>query len=136
MTQVPPETGDSADTTPAPTTVTSPRARPKRSIGSSTIGTTTTSTATATGTGTDGESGISVEEGLEVDGGRADGEEEETEDDDEEEDEDEDDDEEEEEEEDEEPKLKYARLTEHLGPLYRNGDATSAFLTAGDKMVR
>lgn len=39
-------------------------------------------------------------------------------------------------EEDEEPKLKYARLTQHLGPVYRNGDATSAFLVAGDKMVR
>lgn len=34
-----------------------------------------------------------------------------------------------------EPKLKYARLTSHLGPIYRNGDATSAFLVAGDKMV-
>jgi hypothetical protein len=40
-----------------------------------------------------------------------------------------------EEEEDEEPKLKYARLTGHLGPVYRNGDATSAFVVAGDKMV-
>jgi hypothetical protein len=39
------------------------------------------------------------------------------------------------EEEDDEPKLKYARLTSHLGPVYRNGDATSAFLVAGDKMV-
>lgn len=39
-------------------------------------------------------------------------------------------------EDDEEPKLKYARLTQHLGPVYRNGDATSAFLVAGDKMVR
>ena len=37
--------------------------------------------------------------------------------------------------EDEEPKLKYARLTAHLLPVYRNGDATSAFLVAGDKMV-
>jgi len=39
------------------------------------------------------------------------------------------------EEEDDEPNLKYARLTSHLGPVYRNGDATSAFLAAGDKMV-
>lgn len=46
-----------------------------------------------------------------------------------------DDAEEEEDEEDEEPKLKYARLTGNLGPVYRNGDATSAFLVAGDKMV-
>jgi hypothetical protein len=47
----------------------------------------------------------------------------------------------EEEEEDEdgvedEPRLKYTRLTEHLGPVYRNGDATSSFAVAGDKMVR
>lgn len=51
---------------------------------------------------------------------------------DEEEDEDDDDDEGEEE---DEPKLKYARMTSNLGPVYRNGDATSAFLVAGDKMV-
>ncbi|KYK54835.1 hypothetical protein DCS_06796 [Drechmeria coniospora] len=56
-------------------------------------------------------------------------EEEEGEDDDEE-----DDDEEEEEEEEEEPLLKYAQLTQHLRAVYRNGDATSAFLVAGDKM--
>lgn len=58
-------------------------------------------------------------------------------DDDEEEDEDDDDDDDEEddEDEDEEPKLKYARLTQHLNGVYRNGDATSAFLVAGDKMV-
>ena len=37
--------------------------------------------------------------------------------------------------EDEEPRLKYAYLTKHLGPVYRNGDATSTFLVAGDKMV-
>jgi vacuolar protein sorting-associated protein 41 len=37
--------------------------------------------------------------------------------------------------EEDEPKLKYARLTGHLLPVYRNGDATSAFLVAGDKMV-
>jgi hypothetical protein len=43
--------------------------------------------------------------------------------------------EEEEEEEDTEPKLKYSRLTGHLGPVYRNGDATSSALVAGDKMV-
>jgi hypothetical protein len=41
----------------------------------------------------------------------------------------------EEDEDDDEPKLKYARLTSHLGSVYRNGDATSAFLVAGDKMV-
>jgi len=41
----------------------------------------------------------------------------------------------EEEEEDEEPRLKYASLTKQLKPVYRNGDATSVFLVAGDKMV-
>lgn len=35
----------------------------------------------------------------------------------------------------EEPKLKYTRMTEVLGGVYRNGDATSAFVVAGDKMV-
>jgi hypothetical protein len=50
-------------------------------------------------------------------------------DDDEESDDDEDDTE-------DEPKLKYTRLTSSLGPVYRNGDATSAFMVAGDKMVR
>lgn len=37
--------------------------------------------------------------------------------------------------EDEEPRLKYSYLTKHLGSIYRNGDATSTFLVAGDKMV-
>lgn len=50
-----------------------------------------------------------------------------------------DDDEEEEDgdemEDDDEPKLKYARMTGHMSQLYRNGDATSSFLVAGDKMV-
>lgn len=48
---------------------------------------------------------------------------------------DEDDDNEYGDEEDEEPQLKYAYLTKHLGSVYRNGDATSCFLSAGDKMV-
>lgn len=56
-------------------------------------------------------------------------EEEEEEDDQEEEEDDEDD------EDDDEPRLKYARLTQHLGPVYRNADATSSSLVAGDKMV-
>ncbi|KAL8640299.1 MAG: hypothetical protein Q9228_002764 [Teloschistes exilis] len=43
-------------------------------------------------------------------------------------------DQEEEEEEDEEPRLKYASVTKHIKPVYRNGDATSAFLVGGDKM--
>jgi hypothetical protein len=45
-------------------------------------------------------------------------------------------DEDEEDDVEEEPKLKYSRLTSNLGPVYRNGDATSAFMVAGDKMVR
>ena len=53
-----------------------------------------------------------------------------------EEDDDDDDDDDDEEEEEEEPRLKYARLTQNLSSVYRNGDATSAFLVAGDKMVR
>lgn len=35
----------------------------------------------------------------------------------------------------EEPRLKYASLTKSIGSVYRNGDATSSFLAAGDKMV-
>lgn len=45
------------------------------------------------------------------------------------------DEEDEEDDDDEEPKLKYARMTGHLTQVYRNGDATSCFLVAGDKMV-
>ncbi|KAK6081903.1 putative vacuolar assembly protein [Seiridium cupressi] len=36
--------------------------------------------------------------------------------------------------EDDEPKLKYARLTQHLNAVYR-ADMTSAFIVAGDKMI-
>lgn len=54
------------------------------------------------------------------------------EDDDEEDDEEDDDDEDDEE---EEPYLKYTPLTQHLRGVYRNGDASSAFLVAGDKMI-
>lgn len=50
-------------------------------------------------------------------------------------DDDDDDDEDDDEEEDEEPRLKFARLTTNLAPVYRNGDATSSFLVAGDKMI-
>ncbi|XMA13796.1 hypothetical protein WAI453_006587 [Rhynchosporium graminicola] len=46
-----------------------------------------------------------------------------------------DDGDEDEDEEEDEPKLKYARMTSHLAPVYRNGDATSAFLVGGDKMI-
>lgn len=53
----------------------------------------------------------------------------------EEEDADEDEDDEQDEDEEDEPRLKYTSLTKNLRPLYRNGDATSAFLVAGDKMI-
>ncbi|KAJ9191604.1 hypothetical protein DTO164E3_8778 [Paecilomyces variotii] len=46
-----------------------------------------------------------------------------------------DEEEDDEEEDDEEPRLKYAYLTKHLNPVYRNRDATSSFVTAGDKMI-
>ena len=39
------------------------------------------------------------------------------------------------EDEEEEPRLEYASMTRKLAPVYRNGDATSSFLVAGDKMV-
>ena len=45
------------------------------------------------------------------------------------------DDTEDEEEEEEEPRLKYAPLTKNLTSVYRNGDASCAFLVAADKMV-
>jgi vacuolar protein sorting-associated protein 41 len=41
----------------------------------------------------------------------------------------------EEDEEEEEPRLKYTTVTTRLSSLYRNGDAVSALLVAGDKMV-
>lgn len=53
----------------------------------------------------------------------------------EEEDDDEEEEEEEEDDEEDEPRLNYTSLTKYLRTLYRNGDATSAFLVAGDKMV-
>ncbi|KAH0835233.1 hypothetical protein AYO21_09451 [Fonsecaea monophora] len=46
-----------------------------------------------------------------------------------------DDSEEEEDEEEEEPRLKYATLTRNVSSIYRNGDATSTFHVAGDKMI-
>ncbi|KAE8358247.1 hypothetical protein BDV27DRAFT_71736 [Aspergillus caelatus] len=49
--------------------------------------------------------------------------------------EEEDEEEAEDDEDEEEPHLKYAYLTKHLGAVYRNGDATSSFLAAGDKMI-
>ena len=48
---------------------------------------------------------------------------------------DESEDDEDEDEEEEEPRLKYATLTKNVSPIYRNGDATSTFLVAGDKMA-
>ena len=49
--------------------------------------------------------------------------------------EDSDQEEDDEEEEEEEPRLEYTSMTKKLMPVYRNADATSAFLVAGDKMV-
>ncbi|KAI1324492.1 hypothetical protein F5Y16DRAFT_380770 [Xylariaceae sp. FL0255] len=79
---------------------------------------------------------------LQEDAGDGDKEESENRDDDEDderddqhEDDDEDDDDDDDDEEEEEPRLKYARLTQHLAAVYRNGDSTSAFLVAGDKMI-
>ena len=40
-----------------------------------------------------------------------------------------------EEEDEDEPKLKYVKLTGSLTNVYRNGDSTSAFIVAGDKMA-
>ncbi|KAI1492284.1 hypothetical protein F5X96DRAFT_627555 [Biscogniauxia mediterranea] len=75
------------------------------------------------------------EKGEEREGEGEGDEEEDDEEEDDEEDEDEDEDEEEDDDDEDEPKLKYARLTQHLNAVYRNGDATSAFLVAGDKMI-
>lgn len=47
----------------------------------------------------------------------------------------EDEEQEEEDEEEEEPRLKYAPLTKNLAGVYRNGDATSSFFVAGDKLI-
>jgi len=46
------------------------------------------------------------------------------------------DEDEEEDDEEEEPRLKYTKLTGSLSSVYRNGDDTSVFVVAGDKMVR
>ncbi|KAG6038801.1 hypothetical protein E4U41_003665 [Claviceps citrina] len=71
------------------------------------------------------------EDDVEQDEGEGEGEgEDEGEDDDDDDEEEEDDDDE-----DEEPRLKYARLTQNLTGLYRNGDATSAFIVGGNKMI-
>lgn len=84
-----------------------------------------------------GDEGSSVNGRVQPDQSRMQEDEEETrhEAEDEEDEENEDDDDEDEDEEDE-PRLKYTSLTKNLKPLYRNGDATSASLVAGDKMVR
>lgn len=82
--------------------------------------------------GEEEEGKVKAKEGGDGDDDDDDDDDDEDEDDEEEDDEDDD---EEEDDDDEEPKLKYARLTQHLNGVYRNGDATSAFLVAGDKMV-
>lgn len=79
------------------------------------------------------------EDGHDDDGADGDREEEEEDEDDDDDDDAEEDSEEEvdsDDEEDEEPRFKSSRLTQYLGAVYRNGDATSASFVAGDKMVR
>ncbi|CAN8105307.1 unnamed protein product [Discula destructiva] len=62
-------------------------------------------------------------------------EEEEDDDDDDDDDDVEEEEDEEEDDDDDEPRLKYARLTQNLAGVYKNADATSSFLVAGDKMI-
>jgi hypothetical protein len=126
MTESSPQPGDNDTHDDATIAKTSTESAPGR--GTTAIGEDTSSHVRAPSGG-----GAKAEEGSKVAVGESSGDEDGSDDDEEE---DEDDDNEEEEDEDEEPKLKYARLTQHLGPVYRNGDATSAFLVAGDKMVR
>ncbi|KAK5995571.1 S53-like protein [Cladobotryum mycophilum] len=82
--------------------------------------------ASKSGQASEGEGNEDGEDG-DVEEDESEGDDEESEEEDEE---DEDDDEE-----DDEPQLKSTRLTQHLGAVYRNGDATSASLVAGDKMI-
>ncbi|KAF2968202.1 hypothetical protein GQX73_g5398 [Xylaria multiplex] len=89
-----------------------------------------TSATVETGKDDDGEVEEETDDEDEVEDEGQENEDEEDEEDDDEEEEDDDDDEDE-----DEPRLKYARLTQHLGAVYRNGDSTSAFLVAGDKMI-
>lgn len=86
-----------------------------------------------TGTLTETRAVTSAEEGDGGDDGDNDGENGVEESDSEDEDEDDDDDDDEEE---EEPHFKLFSLTKDVPSLYRRNDATSCFLTAGDKMVR
>lgn len=81
------------------------------------------------------EDGYGPERGADGAGEAAEGDTDDEEDDEEEEEEDDEEEEDEDDEDDEEPRLKYARLTPHLGGVYRNADATSSFLVSGDKMV-
>lgn len=79
--------------------------------------------------------GAEPEQSTEDDGQSEEGDSEEEEEEESEESEEDDEDEDDDDDEDEEPRLKYARLTQHLGGVYKNADATSSFLVAGDKMV-
>lgn len=91
---------------------------------------TTDSGADEKGTGQPGGANDGASEAAETEEPDSDEDEEEEDDDDDDDEEDDDDDEE-----DEEPRLKYARLTQNLAGVYKNADATSSFLVAGDKMV-
>lgn len=83
---------------------------------------------------------VAGEDSTEADDNKSLGDEDEEDEEEEEEDDEEDDNDEEEEdeedEEDEEPRLNYVRMTQNVASVYRNGDATSTFLVAGDKLVR
>ncbi|KAK4167021.1 putative vacuolar protein sorting-associated protein [Cladorrhinum sp. PSN259] len=142
MTESSPKSGDSETKTDTTPTRSSKRSGGKGRGGSATQTTNSTNRAAASaslfGDSTATDTATSDDPTVEhsSDGGDDDEEEgEEAEDGEGDEEGDEDDEDDSEEEEDEEPKLKYARLTQHLGPVYRNGDATSAFIVAGDKTI-
>ncbi|ATY63007.1 Tetratricopeptide-like helical [Cordyceps militaris] len=87
---------------------------------------------TAEAAGKTSSDSVAGDDAQEDEGGTA---EENDEDEEDEEEDDDDDGTDDEEDEDSEPSLKISRLTPHLNAVYRNGDAASAFLVAGDKMI-
>ncbi|KAI1756164.1 hypothetical protein F4782DRAFT_323451 [Xylaria castorea] len=123
MTEAKPNVGNSEHLDPVNTT-----SRSAREADNGTTHEAAAGIAVDTAEETAGKEAVDAEEVQEDDN-----EEEEAEDEDE--DEEDGEEEEEDEEEDDEPRLKNARLTQHLGTVYRNGDSTSAFLVAGDKMI-
>jgi len=128
MSEAPPEAGD-GDSQNSPIAGTAPDSNTASNENAGTIVSANDQATASGGGGPDGESATS--DGHGNDGADDDDDDDEEDDDDDEEEEDDDDDGD-----DDEPKLKYARLTQHLSTVYRNGDATSSFIVAGDKMVR